>query len=183
MTELPAEVELLALKAIENEVVARQKMLKALIGQGYADGDRHNVRSPVDETKLGAVWKTDPEPRWEITDRAALVEHLMSSPGNVDVQVGIAPEDMPEVLAVLAEHAPGLITETAVLDPEAIPAALAQSKATGQPAAPGIARVKPSGVLTVKPAADAIEVVGRLVCAGVLTWDGRPVLEPGQEAS
>lgn len=183
MDPFAPELELLALKAIETEVVARQKMLKALIGQSYADGDKHALRSPVTDGKLGIVYKTDPDVRWEITDRDALVAHLMSFPGNLHVELIVVPEDMPEVLAVLAEHAPGLITETAMLDPDAVSAALAQSKATGEPAAPGISRVKPAGVLTAKPAADAMSEVGRLVQAGVLTWDARPVLPASQEAS
>lgn len=181
--DLPPEVELLALKAIETEVVARQKMLKALIGQRYADGDKHTFRSPIGDAKVGMVYRSDPDARWEITDRDALVEHLKSFPGNLRVEVGIVPGDMPEALAVLAQHAPGLISETATLDPDAVSAALAQSKATGEPAAPGISRVKPAGVLTAKPAPDAMSEVGRLVAAGALTWDARPILPATEAAS
>lgn len=183
-TPLPPEVEALALAAIESEVKKRKTLTKALFGHRYPDGHRETFRSPVGAAKLGQVYRTDPEPQWVVTDRAALEEHLRSFPGNLAVTVTIVPEDMPEALAVLAEHAPGLLTELAELDPEAERAALAQSRATGEPAAPGIGLVKAGGSLTVVPDKGAFDQVGRLIAAGVLTWDARPVLEQGQaEAS
>lgn len=180
---LPPEVELLALKALENEVVRRQKVVKAVIGQGYADGDKHTFRSPLDDAPVGIVYKTDPEPVWEVVDRDALEAHLRAIPYNVTSKVTIAPEDMPEVLAVLAVHAPDLIAETHELDSSAVAAALLQSKVDGKPAAPGIEKRKPSGVLTPKLGRGAYETVGRLIQAGLLTWDARPVLPAGEEAS
>lgn len=177
---LPPEVEILALAAIEAEVKKRKEMAKALIGQRYPDGHRESFRSPVTAAKLGMVYRSDPEPTWVVSDRDALRAHLREFPGNLTVTVTILPEDMPEALAVIAEHAPGLLTDLAELDPDAVKAALDQSEATGEPAAPGISRVKPSGVLTAKPAADAMAEVGRLIVAGVLTWDARPVLEQAE---
>lgn len=64
---------------------------------------------------------------------------------------------------------------------ESLAAALAESKATGVAAAPGISRVRPGGALRVVPDKNAGEAVERLVRAGVITWDGRPVLEQGAE--
>lgn len=181
---LAPEVEILALAAIEAEVKKRKEMAKALIGQRYPDGHRESFRSPVNAAKLGMVYRSDPEPTWVVTDREALREHLRGFPGNLVVTVTIVPEDMPEALAVLAEHAPGLLTELAELDPDAERAALDQSRATGEAAAPGIELRKASGSLTVKPAVGAFEQVGRLIAAGVLTWDARPVIEQAeQEAS
>jgi hypothetical protein len=40
--------------------------------------------------------------------------------------------------------------------------------------------VKPSGVLTVKPDAQAGVAVERLVNTGRMTWDARPILEAGE---
>lgn len=180
--DLPSEIEALVLATLRKRVIEREKFVKALIGQRYPDGHRESFRAP-DGSKLGMVLRTDPEPEWTVTDRAALVEHLMSFEGAMVTEVGIAPEDMPEALAVLAEHAPGLITETARLDPDAIDAALAQCRATGQAAAPGIERVKPAGVLTVRPDKGAGEVIERMVERGEITWDGRPVLPSTEAAS
>lgn len=173
---MPAEIEALVLATLRKRVNEREKLVKALIGQRYPDGHRESFRTP-DGSKLGMVLRTDPEPEWVITDRDALVEHLSSFPGAMVTEVRIAPEDMPEALAVLAEHAPNLVTETSRLDPAVVDAALAQSRATGQAAAPGIARIKPAGVLTVRPDKVAGEAVERMVAAGQITWDGRPVLE------
>lgn len=175
-TPLAPELECLALASIATEAERRKKIAKALIGQAYPDGRRESFRSPVDGSKLGMVLRTDPDPTWVVTDRAALEAHLREFPGNLDVSLEIVAEDMPEALAVLGEHAPGLITETATLRPDAVPAALAQSAATGEAAAPGIERVKASGTLTVKPDAGAFEVVGRMIRAGVLSWDGSRAL-------
>jgi hypothetical protein len=180
---LPPEVELLALKALETEIVRRQKVAKAVIGQSYPDGEKRTFRSPIDDAKVGIVYRSDPDPDWQITDREALEQHLRAFPGNMVTSVRIDPADMPEALAVLAEYASHLLTETDELDPDAVQAALDQSKATGQPAAPGIERRKPAGVLTVRPDRGAYETVARLVQANLLTWDARPVLPAGEEAS
>lgn len=177
MTDLPPEVELLALGAVVKEIAARETVLKALIGQGYADGDKHTFRSPLTGQKLGQVWRTDPNPKMVIVDRKLLEEHLMGFPGNVITDVVIADPDMPEALVVLQEHAPQLLTEVQRLDPTAVDAALAQSRETGIPAAPGIEQVKPSGVLTPKPDPAAYEQARLLVQAGALTWDFRPAIE------
>ena len=177
MSELAPEVELLALAAIGKEAEKREAVVKALIGQRYPDGRKETFRSPVTGAKVGTVYRTDPDPKMVIVDRQALEDHLRSFPGNLITDVGVAPADMPEALAVLAEHAPHLITETQRLDPTTVDAALAQSRATGEPAAPGIECRKPAGNLTVKPDPAAFEQVGRLIQAGVLTWDARPVLE------
>jgi hypothetical protein len=180
---LAPELEVLALAAIAKEAEKRGTIVKALIGQRYPDGMRETFRSPVTAAKLGMVYRTDPEPKMVVTDKAALEEHLREFPGNLITDVGVAEQDMPEVLAVLAEHAPHLITETQRLDPTTVDAALAQSRATGTPAAPGIESRKSAGVLTVKPDAGAFEQVGHLIQAGVLTWDARPAIEAAEEAS
>ena len=44
---LPPEFELLALAAIAKEAEKREAIVKALIGQRYADGSRETFRSPV----------------------------------------------------------------------------------------------------------------------------------------
>ncbi|MDN5929652.1 MAG: hypothetical protein L0I24_01060 [Pseudonocardia sp.] len=176
------EVEVLAYAAIEREAKRRKELGKAIIGQRYPDGRTERIRSPLGD-RMGSVYRTDPEPQWVVTDREALHAHLRTFPGNLTISVGIAPEDMAEALAVLDEFAAHLLTETTVLDPEAERAALAQSAATGEPAAPGIERVKPSGSLTVSPAKDAFDVVGRLMTRGLLSWDGRPSLPSSEEGA
>lgn len=180
--ELPAEIESLVLAETVKRVTARDKLNRAVFGQNYADGEKQTFRSPVDGSRIGSVWRTDPDFKWVVTDRAAFEAEMRSFPGNLVTDVGIAPEDMPEALAVLAEHAPSLITETHCLADGVEAAALAQSKATGAAAAAGIECVKPAGTLTVKvdpkSGSGAIE---RLVSNGLIGWDGRPALPAADE--
>jgi hypothetical protein len=176
MTDFTDDHEALVLATLAQRVKARQDAVKAVVGQRYPDGHRETVRSPLDGTRMGQIYRTDPDPQWRVTDREALEAYLRLFPGNSETTVEIAPADLPEALAVLAEHAPHLLTDTTRLNPEAEKAALEQSAATGEPAAPGIARVKAAGALTVKPDKAAGDAVERLVQAGVITWDGRPAL-------
>lgn len=174
---LPAEVEALVLAELGKRVKSRTDMVKALVGQRYPDGHKETFRSPLDGAKLGIVYRTDPDPQWRVTDPAALDAELRTYPGNLETVVGIAAEDEPEAFAVLAEHAPHLLTETVRVREGVVEAAVEQSKATGTPAAAGIELVKPAGSLTVKADPGAGPVVERLVAAGVVTWDGQPGLE------
>jgi hypothetical protein len=181
MSQLPAEIEALVLAELGKRVKARTETTKALFGQRYPDGHRETFRSPLDGSKLGIVYRTDPDPQWKVTDREALHAHLREYRGNVETVYEIA-DDL-AAIDVLREHAPHLLVEITRVIPDVVEAALDQSRATGEPAAPGIELVKPSGSLTVKPDPKAGGAVERLVEAGVITWDGRPVLETGQEAS
>lgn len=178
---IAAEIEALVLAELGKRVKSRTDLVKATVGQRYPDGHKETFRSPLDQSKLGMVYRTDPDPKWVVADRDALDAHLRGFPGNLTTTITLRPEDEPEAFAVLAEHAPHLLTETTVVQPGIVEAALAQSAATGQPAAPGLELVKPSGTLTVKPDAAAGAAVERMVEAGVITWDGRPVLEAVQQ--
>lgn len=178
-----AEVQAIVLAELAKRVKARDVTVRALFGQDYPDGRKETFRSPLDQAKLGQVWRTDPDPRWAVVDAEALDAELRAYPGNLVTDVTISPADMPEVLAVLAEHAPQLITKTVRVADGVVEAALAQSKATGRAAAAGIGMRKPGGTLTVKPDPNAGVVVERLVDAGILTWDGRPVLDDKRPAS
>jgi hypothetical protein len=181
--ELPAEIESLVLAETVKRVTARDKLNRAVFGQHYQDGQKETFRSPIDGARIGSVWRTDPDFKWVVTDRAAFEAEMRTFPGNLVTDVGIAPEDMPEALAVLAEHAPHLITETSRLADGVEAAALAQAKDTGTAVAAGIECVKPAGTLTVKvdpkTGAAAIE---RLVSAGRIGWDGRPALPAADES-
>lgn len=180
--ELPAEIESLVLAETVKRVTARDKIVRAVFGQRYADGQKETFRSPVDGSRIGSVWRTDPDFKWVVTDRAAFEAEMRSFPGNLVTEVGIAPGDMPEALAVLAEHAPALITETHRIADGVEAAALAQSKATGVAAAAGIECVKPAGTLTVKvDPKSGSAAIERLVATGLISWDGRPALPAADE--
>lgn len=175
MTELPPEVEALVLAELQRRVRARIDLTKAIVGVNYPDGHRKVIRSPLDGQRLGQIWRTDPDPKWSITNEGELLDHLRGFPGNVERYYEIA--DEVAAVEVLREYAPHLLVEITRVRPDVVEAALEQSEATGEPAAPGIGLVKGSGVLTVKPDATAGPVVERLHSAGLIEWDGRPVIE------
>ncbi len=177
---LPPEVEALALRALSTRVATHLKLSKVELEAGYGPGDKRTFRSPLDGSKVGQVYRTDPDAEWRITDRAALLEHLATFPGNVVERLTVVGDES-EVLAVLDEHAPHLLDVTTEVPEETVQAALAQSKATGEPAAPGIELVQPGGVLTVKPDTGAAKAIEGLVRAGWLTWDGQRALPVGEQ--
>jgi hypothetical protein len=171
--ELPEEVEALALAELAKQAKSRLDSTKAIIGAGYPDGRKETFRSPLDDRKLGQVWRTDPDPVWTVTDGVALDEHLAQDPDNLETTFEIN-ADASELIPLLLEHAPHLVDQVPRVTQAARTAAMAEAKA-GQDI-PGIARIKPGGVLTVKPDKDAAEVIGALADARLLTWDGRRAL-------
>ena len=181
-TPLPPEVEALVLAELGKRVKARTETTKALFGQRYPDGHRETFRSPLDGSKLGIIYRTDPDPQWKVTNPEALHAHLREYPGNVETVYEIADESA--AIEVLREHAPHLLVEVTRVIPDVVAAALQQSRDTGEPAAPGIELVKPAGSLTVKPDPKAGAVVERMVTAGLISWDGSPrALDAGEVAS
>lgn len=180
--ELPPEVELLVLAELQKRVAARIKTTKAVIGQRYPDGRKETFRSPLDDRKLGIVYRTDPDPVWKVTDREALHAELRQFPGSLETVTEIT--DEAAAVEVLREHAPHLLADITRVSDSVVDAALAQSEATGTPAAAGIERVKPAGVLTVTvDKAAGGPAIDNLHEHGVITWDGRPALTDQAEAS
>lgn len=169
---LAPEIEALVLAELGKRVKARTEAVKAKFGQRYPDGHRETFRDPKFGLKLGIVYRTDPEPKWVVVDWDELHTHLRTFPGNVETVFEIADET--QAIAYLAEHAPHLLVELTRVNPEAVTAALDQSAATGEAAAPGIGLVKASGSLTVKPDPQAGVAVARMVDAGLIEWDGTP---------
>jgi hypothetical protein len=182
-TEQPArlapEIEPLVLAVLEKRVAEAKTVARAVIEHRYPDGHRVTVRSPLDDAKLGLVYRTDPDPTWKITDRDALVAHLAQDPDNFEFVDDIA-GTQEQVLEVLAEHAPHLLARVERVMPAAVDAALLQAKVGGE-VLPGIERVKPRGSLVVKPDKGAGAVVERMVSAGLITWDGRPAALPAAD--
>lgn len=177
--ELPAEIEALVLAELSKRVKARTDSVKASFGHRYAAGHKETFRSPLDRRqKLGIVYRTDPDPKWTVVDKEALHAHLRSFPGNVVTREEIVGEEF-EVIAVLREYAPHLLAEVTVVPDWVVEAALEQSAATGEPAAPGIELRAPSGSLTVKPDPAAGVAIEQMLAAGLYTWDGRPALPSG----
>lgn len=189
MDQLPvsAEMEALALAELGKRVKANEKLTRTEFSQRYKDGDKETFRSPVDGAMLGMVYRTDPDPAPIVTDRDALVRHLATIPGCTETVVEIMGSEE-QVLAVLAEHAPELLGQVTRVPDYVVSNVLAGCKAKGNTKGPdgkplaGVEMDKAGGVLTVKAdpktAGRAIE---GMVAAGLLTWEGRRALPPGQE--
>lgn len=171
------EVEALILAQLGREVRNRQNLTRAIVGVGYADGDKHTVRSPVDGRKLGVVYRSDPDWSWQVVDPHALHAWLVDQPAHTTTSVEVRPDRWAEALAVLAEHAPDLLVDVTRVRDGAVDAVLATCDHQAPP--PGVERVKPAGVLTCRPAPDAHDVISAMVAAGVVSWDGRPALTDG----
>lgn len=178
-TDISVEVETLAYAAIETEAKRRKELGKALLAQHYPDGRTERTRSPLGE-KLGSVLRTDPDPRWLVVDRDALHAHLRTFADSTETVYEIA--DWAEAISVLREYAPHVLVEITRVKQEWVDDAVAQSRATSAPAAPGIERQKDRGVMTAKPDKAAFAAVARLVQAGLISWDGRPSLPSSNES-
>jgi hypothetical protein len=171
VTDLPPELEPIVLAVLEARVKEAKAAARATIEHRYAEGTRTTIRSPLDDSKLGTVYRTDPDPSWQITDRDALARWLGEDPRNVEYVDDIAGTDE-QVIEVLREHAPELLARIERVKAEAVNAAVAAA-ARGEQPMPGIERVKPRGSLVVRPDKNAGPAIERMVAAGLLTWDGR----------
>ncbi len=181
--KLGPEVRALLLATLRGRIEAEEKLVRAEFSAALMAGTTLRFRSPLDDEPLGSVLRTDPKTEWRIVDETALREHLATFPGCIETTVEITAEDMPEALAVIAEHAPTLLTERTEVAASAVQAALAQSKATGEPAAPGIAKVRPGGSIQVRPPDKAAgETVARMARAGLVDWTSVLALDSGENA-
>lgn len=188
---LAPEVRALALASMRQRIEAEEKLVRSEFSAALMAGTTLRFRSPLDDTPLGAVLRTDPKTEWRITDRDALLAHLAEFPGCVEDAVYVAVPgtglarlgEHDELYRVLAEHADHLLIRETDVKQEAIDAALAESKANGAPAAPGITKVRPSGSVQVRPSSEAGEAVRRLFEAGVLSWDALVPAAPRAVAS
>lgn len=164
------------LRAIASAALTNLDSVKAQLS-GYQDGQRSTFRSPLDDRKLGMVYRTDPDPVWTIVDREALLDHLGEFPGNWETTLEIV-GDMSEVFGILETHAPHLIKENTFIPEWVVEAALEASKEANDAVAPGIKKIKPGGVLTVTPdKKEAGAAFAAMVKAGWITWDGRLAIE------
>jgi hypothetical protein len=189
---LAPEVEALVLAELAKRVAASRKTVDATVGQTYPAGRKETFRSPGG-TKLGICYRTDPDPMWIVTDSAALHDALDTPDSDAWETVGVlilpSGEDVrmqldDELFLLAQEHAPHLTSTMRVLRESVVGDLIAESRRTGKPAAPGIERVKPRGVFTVKPdRAAAGAAIEEMLAAGLITWDGRPALTSAEQVA
>ncbi len=154
-----------------------------------AEGDRKIARSPLDGSKLGAVYVTDPKPECHVTDPQALTDWMFEHyPELTETGYEIAGSDA-EVIDVLFQHAPHLLRPYRRVKAEDMREMRANAIALGQPIGPGseadvpgMEVHHPEGVVTCKPDPGALRAVMDLWKAGRLELDGR-VLPAIEEAT
>lgn len=191
---LPAEYEALILAALSKRVTERAGLAKAMFSMSYREGDKRTFRwPPRDGAKLGTVYREDSDPHWVVADPDLLSEHLATPDSDAWEPVvelllpsgdvaRMHPDD--ELYRVVRDGAPHLTRDAGRRLRDGIVAdLLAESSRTGEAVAPGIARVKPAGRLVVRSSSNAAAVVEAMQQAGVIAWDGRPVLQAAVEAS
>ena len=190
MSDLSPEVRALLLATLAKRIGKEEALAKAECSPRYELGTTFKFDTPLDEP-LGLVQRTKPKVEWRVTDPEALEEHLAQFSGVVTVVYdvhtpvgsleGLTAED--ELVVVLREYAAHLLTERRQVSPDAVKDALEQSKATGEPAAPGIAKVRPGGQLRVVPDRQAEQSVQHWIASGRLDWAQLLALPSGQEAA
>ncbi|MEV1294489.1 hypothetical protein [Pseudonocardia sp. NPDC049635] len=174
------EVQALAIAALAKQIKAVDPVIRAMFAQDYSNGESKTFRAP-DGRKLGQVRRNDPDPVWKITDRQTLDEWLRARGHVQTVRELAVPENHPELLAVLAEHAPHLLAERECVPEQAVAAALSESERTGEPVAPGIELVQQEGSLVVTvDRTTGIQAAADMARQGLVDWSKRPELQAGQ---
>lgn len=170
--ELWSVEQALIYAAIAKQAASIKEDHRVDLNQVFRDGRVEHVRSPLGD-RLGYVEKTDPDPTWTV-DEPELLEHMRQFEGVIGTRQRILDEAL--AIKVLAVHAPELLVTEEYVLPEVRRAAVQQSEETGEPAAPGIRKVKPSGIVRVNPDKQAFQAVQRMVRAGLLDLGATPSL-------
>ena len=178
MTDNPI-VRAAVLKTISDYTRAKYDEARAALNGSMGKGDRLIARSPLDDTKLGAVYVTDPSPQCRITDRAALTDWMVEHyPELTETGYEVCGSDR-EVIDVLFEHAPHLLREIRRVKDDDMRELRGNAVALGTPIGPGseadIPGMEvdiPDGVVACKPDPNAFQSVMDLWRAGRLDLDG-----------
>ena len=122
-------------------------------------GDTISARSPIDDTKIARVSKSDPKRRATVTNREALEWWITSRHPEKLVERTEITGPMPEVLQVLREHASHLVADKKSVPDWAVNELLLKAEKAGKPvgyggelddhAPPGITVAVPDGVVSV----------------------------------
>lgn len=165
-----------ALKVLSTYALAAYDEARNEIAETMGRGDRVQVRSPLDDVKIGPVWKTDPKPHAEVVDNRALLEwYQQHYPEKVGSTYVVSGTDA-EVVDALFKFAPHLLSKTTAIKTEALRELRTNSVALGQPVGPsgeadvpGLVVRTPDPVVQCKPEPDtALPAVVQLVQEGRL---------------
>jgi hypothetical protein len=152
-------------------------------------GDRRQVYSPLDGTKIGPVSMSDPKVSSVITDEQALTQWMQERyPESIERGYKVVASEA-ELVSVLIVHAPNLLKRVKRVKRDALMRIHADTVAVGQPIGPsgeadmpGVTLEEQEAVVSCRPDPDsALLAVMELIQNRRLLLDGTiPVLEQGQ---
>jgi hypothetical protein len=166
----PEVLQALYVAAIKSWAVKEEDVTRALAAKFRQTVGTTPYRAPTGEA-LGTLQRTDPPPRWMVTNQQELDEWLATDPANMDSSEELDPPSMDALLDLVREHHPEWLKEITYVMPAARAEALAHVKETGK-ACPGVTLERETGRLIVKAAKGAREVFARMIRAGDLDPDG-----------
>ena len=178
-----------ALKVFSEYTKARYDDARAELSEVFNPGDRLISRSPLDNTKIGAVYMTDPKPECRVTDMAAFKAWMFANyPELCENGYEIIGSEK-EVVDALWEHAPHLLRRVHQVTAEALRELRAAAVTLGQVVGPGgeaevpgLDMYQPAPVVTCRPTEDALQAVMDMHRAGQLDLDGTVHAPQSKEA-
>jgi hypothetical protein len=172
-------LQVAALKVLSDYTMEHYLKARAEANRVMKRGERLVARSPIDDTKIAVIPKSEPKRITNVVDEPALIawmaehypEHIV---GGTEV-IG----SQPEVIRVLFEHAPHLLKRVKRVSGEVLSDIKQASSALGQPIGPG-AEVdipglevrEPDPVVSCRPTDEALAIIKHLHAEGVLQLDG-----------
>ncbi len=180
MTDIDALVQrAAALKVISDFTKDRYDDTRGELAGLMHRGDRLISRSPLDESKIGAVYMTDPKPECRVTDGGALKEWMFANyPELCENGYEVIGSDK-EVIGVVFEHAPHLLRRIRQVSADALRELRTAAVTLGQPMGPGgesevpgLEVHVPDAVVACKPTDNALQSVMDLHREGRLQFDG-----------
>lgn len=151
------------LAALAKYVAEQRDRHKAELAARMPAGSKITGRHPLDDTKsLGAVTMSDPKPEAYVTDHDVFDAYCRATwPNKVETWMEVDP-DHPDVIAVLRDHAPHLLTVHSTVPGEVKERALDLALSED---VPGTKRVNKAPVLSVRATEHARAAVAAMVAA------------------
>lgn len=176
--------------AVLADMIGKQKdAYKRALDPELESGDRVGVPDPTDpDVRLGMVYRTEGKASAVVTDEGSfLLWHMANHPDRVETVLHPDVARSPEVAEVLARHAPDLLVPQSTVADWAREEVLKATVKAREPVGPHgelddqapPVRYVPArkGVITVKPDADAGEVIGKLWAQGRIDISTGEILE------
>lgn len=178
------------LKVLSEYMRDQYNLAREAMAAELGPGDRVVVRSPLDQTKIGPVYMTDPKPVAAVVDGPALVAWMQERyPESVETgyELGASTD---AIVGVLFEHAPYLLREIRRVRPPVL-AEIRQASAamgcavgpSGEADIPGVGVSTPDAVVVCRPSEHALLAVKDLFEEGRLELDGSMVPELPERAA